>query len=101
MVRRRAIATLSCAKVIWGKNAADERNDSDPKAAAFTEAVDIPPAVARIRDRFCKTQFGNCHTRILGRGGAHGCRIIHRGCTGPLSGVVCQINITLKTVILI
>jgi len=101
MVGWGGITPLSSAEVVRGKNAADERNHSDTEAAAVAKAIDIPPAVARIWDGLRKAQFGDCHARFMGRGRAHGCRIIHRGCTGPLSGVVCQINITLKTVIII
>ena len=79
MVRRRAIATLSCAKVIGGKNAADERNHSDSEATAVTETIDIPPAVPRIRNRLRKAQMRDGHARFMGRGGAHCVRISHKG----------------------
>ena len=55
MVRRRALPRCRSAKVVGGKNTADERNYRDAEAATFTETIDIPPAVARIWDRLRKT----------------------------------------------
>ncbi len=50
MVGWGGITPLSSAKVVRGKNAADERNHSDSEVAAVTETIDIPPPVARIWD---------------------------------------------------